>query len=78
MSETFETIEAKEVKYGKRNFIEVARKKVTTDEGESEFINISKGFFAPDGSKRYRNSVGFPEDDDAGIKNFIIESLQEV
>lgn len=74
----FETLEERTIDYGSRNFIEIARKQVTNEEGEtSEFINISKGFYAPDESKRYRNSVGFPEDEN-NIKEFIVESLQEV
>ena len=35
----FETVKAKEVKFG-NNFIEVSRKKVITDRGENEFISI--------------------------------------
>ena len=46
----FETMKAEEVKFGKNNFLEVARKKAKAEEGENEFIAISRGFFLPDGT----------------------------
>ena len=49
----FETKKAEEIKFGRNSFIEVARKVAKTDEGENEFISISKGFFLPDGTKRF-------------------------
>ena len=49
----FETLNAEEIKFGRNSFIEIARKKAKTDEGENEFISISKGFFMPDGEKRF-------------------------
>ena len=53
----FETIKAEELKFGKNNFIEIARKKAKTEEGESEFISLSRGFFLPDGTKRLQKSI---------------------
>ncbi len=49
----FETVKAEEIKFGRNSFIEIARKIAKTDEGENEFISISKGFFLPDGTKRF-------------------------
>ena len=49
----FETIKSEEIKFGRNSFIEIARKVAKTDEGENEFISISKGFFLPDGTKRF-------------------------
>ncbi len=49
----FETKKAEEIKFGRNSFIEIARKVAKTDEGENEFISISKGFFLPDGAKRF-------------------------
>jgi hypothetical protein len=72
----FETIETKEIKFGRNKFIEVARKKAITPEGENEFISISKGFFTPSGQRRFRNSLGFPADDE--VKNGLIEALQTI
>ena len=53
----FQTIKAEEVKFGKNNFLEIARKKAITEDGENEFIAISRGFFLPDGTKRFKKSL---------------------
>ncbi|NIO22994.1 MAG: hypothetical protein GTN38_03125 [Candidatus Aenigmarchaeota archaeon] len=72
---TFETIKAEEVKFGKNNFLEVARKKATSEQGENEFIAISRGFFLPDGTKKFKRSIAIPDEDE--IKNFISEKIKE-
>ena len=72
----FETLKAEEVKFGNNNFIEVARKKAIAPEGENEFIAISRGFFAPDGSKRFKKSFTVP--DSPEVVNFICEKLLEM
>jgi hypothetical protein len=59
----FETIKAKEVKFGSNNFIEVARKKAIIGGGEREFISISRGFYYND-EKRFRSSVTIPDEKD--------------
>jgi hypothetical protein len=70
----FETVDTKEIKFGNNKFLEVARKKAKTPEGENEFISISKGFITPTGQKRFKNALGFPADEQ--IKNSLIEALQ--
>jgi len=60
----FETIEAKDVKFGKNNFIEISKRKVKTPVGENEFIAISRGYYLPDGSKRWRSSIALPTEKD--------------
>ncbi|MEE9323667.1 MAG: hypothetical protein V3U72_03915 [Candidatus Aenigmarchaeota archaeon] len=72
---TFETMKAEEVKFGKNNFLEVARKKATSEQGENEFIAISRGFFLPDGTKKFKRSIAIPDEDE--IKNFISEKIKE-
>jgi hypothetical protein len=72
---TFETMKAEEVKFGKNNFLEVARKKATSEQGENEFIAISRGFFLPDGTKKFKRSIAIPDEDE--IKNFIAEKIKE-
>ncbi len=77
MSETgvqFETIKAEEVKFGKNNFLEVARKKAVTEEGENVFISISRGFFSPDGTKKFRRSLALP--DQPEIIDFVVKNLK--
>ena len=72
---TFETVKAEEIKFGKNNFLEVARKKATSEQGENEFIAISRGFFLPDGTKKFKRSIAIPDEDE--IKNFISEKIKE-
>ncbi len=51
----FQVIAAEEIKYGNKNFIEIALKKV---EGGEEFVSISKGFIDQAGNKRFRGGLG--------------------
>ena len=66
----FETVNAEEIKFGRNSFVEIARKKAKTDEGENEFISISKGFFLPDGTKRFSRgkNVSLPNEEEVVIK----------
>ena len=56
----FETVRAEEIKFGRNNFIEVARKKAVSDNDEREFVSISRGYYLPDGSKRWKSSITLP------------------
>jgi hypothetical protein len=62
----FETVKSEEIKFGRNSFVEIARKKAKTDEGENEFISISKGFFLPDGTKRFSRgkNVSIPNEEE--------------
>ena len=71
----FKTIEAEEMTFGKNNFLEVARKKAVATESESEFLSISRGFFASDGTKRFRRSLALP--DDKKLIEFISQKLSQ-
>jgi hypothetical protein len=59
----YNTLKSEEVKYGNNNFIEVARKEIDGN----EFISISKGYFLPDGNKRYKGGIGFPDEGDTTL-----------
>jgi hypothetical protein len=72
----FQTVKAEEVKFGKNNFLEVARKKAVVDEGENEFIAISRGFFLPDGSKRFKKSLAIPDEQE--IKDFVATQIKAI
>jgi len=72
----FETIKAEEVPFGNNNFIEVARKRAIAEEGTNEFIAISRGFFAPDGSKRFKKSFTIP--DAPEVVDFVCEKIKEM
>jgi hypothetical protein len=58
----FETLKSKEVKFGKNSFIEISKRKVITPVGENEFIAVSRGFYLPDGTKRWRSSIALPSE----------------
>ena len=72
----FQTVKSEEVKFGKNNFLEVARKKAIVEEGENEFIAISRGFFLPDGTKRFKKSLAIPDEQE--IKDFVSSKLKEI
>lgn len=72
----FETLKAEEVKFGNNNFIEVARKKAIAEDGENEFLSISRGFYSQTGEKRYRKSFTVPLDQN--VIDFIAKTLKEV
>ena len=67
----YETIKVEEYKYG-NNFIEIARKKIE----DAEFISVSKGFYNKAGEKRYKNGIGFPDEEE--LKKFLVEKLQAI
>jgi len=72
----FETIKSKEIKFGKNSFIEISKRKVKTPIGENEFIALSRGYYLPDKTKRWRASIALPNEKDKRqeiaelIKNF--------
>ncbi len=72
----FETIKAEEVPFGNNNFLEVARKRAIAPEGTNEFIAISRGFFAPDGSKRFKKSFTIP--DAPEVIDFVCAKVKEM
>jgi hypothetical protein len=72
----FQTLKAEEIKFGKNNFLEIARKKAVAEEGENEFVAISRGFFLPDGTKRFKKSIAIPDEDE--VKGFIASKIKEV
>ncbi len=72
----FETIKAEKKEFGRNNFLEVARKKAITDDGESEFISVSRGYFLPDGSERFKKSLTIPDDEE--LKKFVAEQIMEL
>jgi hypothetical protein len=72
----FETIKSEEVSFGNNKFIEVARKKAVTGEGENTFISISRGFVNEQGEKRYMKSFTIPLEDE--VIKFVSENLVKV
>ena len=72
----FETISSEEIKFGVNNFLEIARKKAVTSEGENEFISISRGFFTPEGDKRFRKSIAMPVESE--LVDGVVEALKKM
>ncbi len=72
----FETMETKEIKFGKNNFIEVARKKAITQEGENEFLSISRGYYNQENEKRYKANIAMPYEKD--FINNLVEALKSI
>jgi hypothetical protein len=72
----FETIRAEKINFGRNNFIEIARKKAIADNGTNEFISISRGYYLPDESERFKKSLTIPDEEE--IKKFIANMLVEL
>ena len=58
----YKTLKSKEIKFGKNSFIEISKRKVKTPVGENEFYAISRGYYLPDKTKRWRASIALPSD----------------
>lgn len=72
----FETICSEKKNFGRNNFLEVARKKAVTDEGVNEFISVSRGYYLPDGSERFKKSLTIPDDEE--IRNFVADKIKNM
>ncbi len=70
----FETIKAEKVNFGRNNFLEVARKRAKTTDGTNEFISVSRGYYLPDRSERFKHSLTIP--DDPEIRAFVAEKIK--
>ncbi len=77
---SFQTIKAEEIQFGKNNFLEIAKKKAITADGENTFISISRGFFANTANdekvKKFRRSIAIPEDSD--IVDAVVKAFENV
>ena len=73
----FETVNALRMDFGSNKFIEVARRIAKGKEKSNEFLQISKGFYLPNGQRRYKKgSISIP--DSPEIKKFISEKILEI
>ena len=72
----FETLKSEEMRFGRNKFIEVARKRAITQEGENEFISLSRGFYTRSGKKRYRSNFALPINDE--VVAFVVEKIREM
>lgn len=69
----FITISAEKVNFGKNNFIEIARKKAVSEDGENEFISLTRGYYLPDGTERFKKSITIPDEEE--VKGFIVDKI---
>jgi len=58
----FKTLKSKEINFGKNSFIEISKRRVITPVGENDFIAISRGYYLPDKTKRWRSSIALPNE----------------
>lgn len=70
----FETIKAEKVNFGRNNFLEIARKRAKTSDGTNEFISVSRGYYLPDKTERFKRSLTIP--DDPEIRAFVAEKIR--
>jgi hypothetical protein len=70
----FETIRAEKINFGRNNFLEVARKRARTADGVNEFISVSRGYYLPDKTERFKRSLTIPDDPD--IRAFIADRIR--
>lgn len=70
----FETIRSEKINFGRNNFLEVARKRATTPEGTNEFISLSRGYYLPDKTERFKRSLTIP--DNPEIREFVADKIR--
>lgn len=70
----FETIRSEKINFGRNNFLEVARKRATTPEGTNEFISLSRGYYLPDKTERFKRSLTIP--DNPEIREFVADRIR--
>ena len=68
----WKTLKQETIEAGGNNFIEINLKQ--PPEGESNLIGISKGWYTPDGQKRYKANILFSREK----RDEIIKLLQEI
>jgi hypothetical protein len=72
----FETIKAEKMNFGRNNFLEVARKRAKTADGANEFISVSRGYYLPDKTERFKRSLTIPDDPD--VRAFVAEKIRSL
>ncbi len=69
----FDTISAEKVNFGRNNFIEIARRKAVTDDGDNEFISISRGYYLGDDREVFKKSLTLPDTEE--VKKFVADKI---
>ncbi len=75
----YKTIEVDYVEYGHNKFLEVSKKQIVGSGNTTTgnvFLNISKGYYTPEGERRYQRGIGLP--DDRAIIEQLIEKMRGI
>lgn len=74
----FDTLVSKCIDFGKNNFVEIARKRVSGEDEERDFISLTRGYYANGDAekKRYTKCLALP--DDADIVCAVADTLKAV
>ncbi len=70
----YETITTEYLDYGRNKFLELSKKKPLPD--GNIFLNLSKGYYTPNGERRYQKGIGFPNDTE--FVNQLIDKLNRI
>lgn len=72
----FESLAEQTRPIGANGYLEIARRRLRDEGGETEFLVLTRGFFAADGSKRWTKFVTFP--DEPETKAWLAEALRKL
>ena len=75
----FITVKDKELQFGDNNFFEVASKKAVCEDGEKNFVSITRGYYNREGEKKFTKMISIPDDGDVllDIAKILIEYATE-
>lgn len=73
---TFETLEKRETEFGNNDFLQVARKVARSEDSETEFVALTRGYLDSQGSRRYKTNLTMPPE--PRVVDFTATSLMEV
>jgi len=72
----FETIRSEKISFGRNNFLEVARRRVRTADGVNEVISLSRGYYLPEKTERFKRSLTIQ--DDVEIRAFLADRIKSL
>lgn len=73
----FEPVKEETRQFGSNSYLEVARKRLVDETGDStEFLVVTRGFYDKDGGKRWTKFVTLPDDQE--LKQWLSGVLADV
>lgn len=73
---SFDLVREQTRPFGQNSYLEVSRKRLSENGETTEFLLVTRGFFAPDGQKRWTRFVTLP--DDPEMRRWLAEALATV